>query len=103
MVDFSEAPLPIADGASTSHNRPSDIHIFEIKRKFANMIQADFPQMFKVVIRAPDREHRVYVIDIAAFARILRTYKAFPEGHAKNIRLLQWAIDNKDYLEFMLL
>lgn len=96
--------LLIEDGAATSHPPPSDTYARDVKRRFVEFIDLEFPELAEKVIR--HRNHHadnVYVIDIAMLKKILVHHNAFPEGQGKNYGLLEWVMSNRDYLTLMML
>jgi hypothetical protein len=96
--------LPLNDGAATSWTAQSQYYARDCKKRFAMLVIEEFPEIAPKVIRHCDHHAKgVYVIDVAALKRILVEHNAFPEGKGKNYGLLEWVIENKDFVSLMLL
>ena len=104
MIDHEEQEYPLRDGAATTWTRASDFNIRKLKFEFVEFLNETLPEVFaQVVVKDQQYRRTIRVIDIAEFKKILIKNRCFPEGHGKNYRLLEWTLQNKDYVEFMLL
>jgi hypothetical protein len=101
--------IPLIDGASTMYTSISQEHYRILKLEFVEFLR-DYPAIFdKVIQEYPKYEGAEWGIDYGAFYKLVVEHSQYRDlGYFKNLHegyygLLEWAMENPEIMEFLLL